>query len=41
MISVGHIQHLNSQAVTTDGGGVKLPLPSEIEYGEIAKEYTF
>ena len=41
MISVEHIQHLKSQAVTIDGGGVKLPLPSEIEYGEIAKEYTF
>ena len=39
MISVKHIQHLKSQAVTTDGGGVKLPLPSEIEYGEIAINY--
>ncbi len=39
MINVEHIQHLNSQAVTTDGGGVMLPLPSEIEYGEIAINY--
>ncbi len=39
MISVEHIQHLNSQAVTTDGGGVMLLLPSEIEYGEIAINY--
>ena len=38
MINVEHIQHLNSQAVTTDGG-VMLPLPSEIEYGEIAINY--
>ena len=38
MISVEHIQHLNSQAVTTDGG-VMLPLHSEIEYGEIAINY--
>ena len=40
MINVEHIQHLNSQAVTTDGGGVMLPLPSEIEYGEIAINYN-
>ena len=39
MISVEHIQNLNSQAVTTDGGGVMLLLPSEIEYGEIAINY--
>ena len=40
MINVEHIQHLKSQAVTIDGGGgVKLPLPSEIEYGEIAINY--
>ena len=39
MISVEHIQHLKSQAVTIDGGGIKLPLPSEIEYGEIAINY--
>ena len=38
MINVEHIQHLKSQAVTTDGG-VMLPLPSEIEYGEIAINY--
>ena len=39
MINVEHIQHLKSQAVTIDGGGIKLPLPSEIEYGEIAINY--
>ena len=39
MINVEHIQHLKSQAVTIDGGGVKLPLPSELEYGEIAINY--
>ena len=40
MKNVEHIQHLKSQAVTTDGGGgVKVPLPSVIEYGEIAINY--
>ena len=39
MKNVEHIQHLKSQAVTTDGGGIKLPLHSEIEYGEITINY--
>lgn len=38
MKNIGHIQHLHSDETTENG--IKLPNPSNLEYGEIAINYT-